>query len=101
LITRDLEIVLKAAFQEAKNRRHEFVCIEHLLLALLEDSNAHEAIVNCGGDVDALKAELDEFLSTRMEALPEGTKQEKPLYWSQKERVTKPICGVHWAKRKR
>ena len=76
MITKDLEIVFKAAFQEAKDRRHEFVCIEHLLLALLEDNTAHDAIVNCGGDVDILKAELEEFLSTRMETLPEGTNQD-------------------------
>lgn len=76
MITRDLEIVLKAAFQQAKDRRHEFVCVEHLLLALLEDDTAQEAIVHCGGDVESLKTELEEFLSTRMETLPEGTSQD-------------------------
>ena len=67
MITKDLEIVLKGAFQEAKERRHEFVCVEHLLLALLADETAQEAIVHCGGDVDVLRTELEEFLSTRME----------------------------------
>ena len=55
MITKNLEAVLKAAYDEARKRRHEFVCVEHLLWVLLEDQHASEVIVNCGGDLDRVK----------------------------------------------
>ena len=76
MITKNLEAVLKAAFDEARKRRHEFVCVEHLLWVLLEDKSAGDAIVNCGGDLDRLRRELQEFFETRLETLPEGMDKE-------------------------
>ena len=76
MITKNLEAVLKAAFDEAKGRRHEFVCVEHLLWVLLEDKSASDAIVNCGGDLDRLRRELEEFFETRLETMPEGAVKE-------------------------
>ena len=72
MITRNLEAVLKAAFDNARERRHEFVCAEHLLWVLLEDKSARDAIVHCGGDPDRLRRELEEFFGAHMEALPDG-----------------------------
>ena len=76
MITKNLEAVLKAAFDEAKSRRHEFVCVEHLLWVLLEDKSASDAIRNCGGDLDRLRQELEEFFETRLETLAEGLDKE-------------------------
>ena len=76
MITKNLEAVLKAAYDEAKQRRHEFVCVEHLLWVLLDDSHASEVIVNCGGDLDRLRRELEEFFESRLETLPEGAEKE-------------------------
>ena len=72
MITRNLEAVLKAAFDNAKERRHEFVCVEHLLWVLLEDKSARDAIVHCGGDLGRLQRELEEFFGAHMETLPDG-----------------------------
>ena len=72
MIAKELEKILKLAFQEAKQRRHEFVCIEHLLFALLQDEEACRTIVQCGGDIDQLKKDLEEFLEGHLEKLPEA-----------------------------
>ena len=76
MITRNLEAVLKAAFDNARERRHEFVCAEHLLWVLVEDKSARDAIVNCGGDLERLRRELEEFFGAHMETLPEGMDKE-------------------------
>ena len=70
MIAKELEKILKLAFQEAKKRRHEFVCLEHLLYALLQDDEASRTIVKCGGDVEQLKKDLEEFFENNLEKLP-------------------------------
>ncbi len=72
MITKELELILKQAFQEAQRRRHEFVCIEHLLFALLHDGEASQTILNCGGDLALLRKDLEEFFETRLEKLADG-----------------------------
>jgi ATP-dependent Clp protease ATP-binding subunit ClpA len=76
MISKELERTLNTALKEAKGRRHEYVCLEHLLYALLEDKDATGAIVNCGGDIDRLRKGLEEFFQTHLEALPEGSDQQ-------------------------
>ncbi|MBI2358187.1 MAG: AAA family ATPase, partial [Deltaproteobacteria bacterium] len=76
MFTKELESTLNLALAEAKRRRHEFVCVEHLLLALLQDKDASLAIVHCGGDLAALRKGLEEFFHTHLETLPEGWRRE-------------------------
>ena len=76
MISKELEATLNVALVEAKRRRHEFVCIEHLLFALLQDKDASLVLVNCGGDLARLKKELEEFFQTHLESLPEGLERE-------------------------
>jgi ATP-dependent Clp protease ATP-binding subunit ClpA len=71
-ISHELEVSLSLAVNEAKRRRHEFLCIEHLLYALLHDDRVAEVIRQCGGDVDTLKQGLETVFDERMESLPEG-----------------------------
>jgi len=71
-ISRELEISLTLALNEARRRRHEFVCLEHLLYALLEDADVTEVLRQCGGDTQKLKRQLDRYLKERLEKLPEG-----------------------------
>jgi ATP-dependent Clp protease ATP-binding subunit ClpA len=76
MISKELEGTLNIALKEAKTRRHEYVCLEHLLYALLQDKDARGAIVNCGGDLDRLRKSLEEFFETHLETLPAGLDQE-------------------------
>ncbi|GIW41325.1 MAG: ATP-dependent Clp protease ATP-binding subunit ClpA [Candidatus Binatia bacterium] len=71
-ISRELEISLTRAVTEAQRRRHEFLCVEHLLWALLDDADVADIIRHCGGDVDALRRRLEKFLDEKVEKLPEG-----------------------------
>ena len=73
MISKELEGTLNAALKEAKSRRHEYVCLEHLLYALLQDKDASGAIINCGGDIDRLRKGLETFFQTHLEALPGGS----------------------------
>ncbi len=76
MISKELETTLNTALREAKRRRHEYVCLEHLLYALLHDKDASAAILNCGGDLERLRKALEEFFAGQLEALPEGLIQE-------------------------
>jgi ATP-dependent Clp protease ATP-binding subunit ClpA len=71
-ISRELEISLALAMNEARRRRHEFLCIEHLLYALLHDDDVAEILRQCGADVPEVKRALERFLDTHLERLPEG-----------------------------
>jgi ATP-dependent Clp protease ATP-binding subunit ClpA len=69
MITKELEHTLGAAVEEAIKRRHEYVTLEHLLLALLHDRTASDVIYHCGGDIDSLKQEVEQFFDEHMEKL--------------------------------
>jgi ATP-dependent Clp protease ATP-binding subunit ClpA len=72
MINKQLSETLGFAVREAKRRRHEYVSIEHLLFAILFDSDGAEIIENSGGSIENLKNALETFFSERMESLPEG-----------------------------
>ncbi len=72
MITRELEETLNRAFNEAVNRRHEFLTLEHVLLALLQDRTARDVIRHCGGDVKKLRRELETYLEEKADKLPGG-----------------------------
>ncbi len=80
MITKELENTLNLAVADATTRQHEFVTLEHLLLALLHDPTARDVIYHCGGNVDALKKDIEEFFAEHSEmvnadpsTLPEQT----------------------------
>ena len=72
MISKQLSETLGFAVREAKKRRHEYVSIEHLLFAILFDSDGAEVIENCGGSTDNLKNTLEDFFVQRMDSIPEG-----------------------------
>jgi len=72
MISKELSTTLGLAVRVAKKRRHEYVCIEHLLYAILYNSSGKEIIESCGGSVDNLNNTLEEFLSKNFESIPEG-----------------------------
>src|ERR1041384_6619302 len=76
MISKELEGTLNTALKEAKRRRHEYVCLEHLLYALLQDKDASGAILACGGDIERLKKSLEDFFNTELRKLPDGIDQE-------------------------
>src|SRR5215216_3661508 len=71
MLTKELEETLGIAVNEAVKRRHEYVTLEHLLFALLHDREAAGVVRACGGDVEHLKKQLDDFMSKTYEEAPE------------------------------
>jgi ATP-dependent Clp protease ATP-binding subunit ClpA len=74
MLSHELEMTLGLALQEAKSRRHEYLCVEHVLYALTLDRAGVDIIEGCGGDARALRQVLDSFLSRDIERVPEGTR---------------------------
>jgi ATP-dependent Clp protease ATP-binding subunit ClpA len=76
IIAKELQATLRKAFEEAAHYRHEYVTLEHLLLALLEDPKASKAIEACGGNRERIRKDLSEFMEQVLEAVPEGVEFE-------------------------
>jgi ATP-dependent Clp protease ATP-binding subunit ClpA len=72
MITRELQATLGVAVNEAIKRRHEYITLEHLLYALLQDATARNVLRHCGGDVELLGRDLSSFLGDQLERLPDG-----------------------------
>ncbi|MFN8542955.1 MAG: ATP-dependent Clp protease ATP-binding subunit ClpA [Candidatus Binatia bacterium] len=69
-LSRSLETALALAVREARRRRHEYLLVEHVLFALLDDDAVQEVLRACGGDVGRLKADVTGFLDEAVEQLP-------------------------------
>jgi ATP-dependent Clp protease ATP-binding subunit ClpA len=86
VIARQLQQTFEFALSEALKRRHEYVTIEHLLFALLHDREVATVVRNCGGDVDLLKKQLDDFLNKTLEKLPDDV-EVQPVLTAMLQRV--------------
>ena len=62
MLSSELEFCLNEAFQRAREQRHEFMTVEHLLLAMLDIPKVHEILKACGGDIPELRRQLTEFI---------------------------------------
>ena len=84
MLNKELEQTLNSAFVFAREHRHEFMTVEHLLLALLDNTAARDALKACGADIEAVKSELLSFV-----------KDTTPLILDEQlnERETQPTLG--------
>ena len=82
MLSKDLERSLNEAFKRAREKRHEFMTVEHLLLALTENNSAAEILRACGADIDVLTSELNVFID-----------ENTPLLNDDEERDTTPTLG--------
>ncbi|MDX8386128.1 MAG: ATP-dependent Clp protease ATP-binding subunit ClpA, partial [Gallionella sp.] len=70
MIAQDLEVSLHLAFVEARQKRHEFITVEHLLLTMLDNTSAVEVLRACGANIDELKQVLIDFISSNTPVTP-------------------------------
>jgi ATP-dependent Clp protease ATP-binding subunit ClpA len=63
MIAQELEVSLHMAFVEARQKQHEFITVEHLLLAMLDNPSAAEVLKACGVDLEELRGVLTDFIS--------------------------------------
>jgi ATP-dependent Clp protease ATP-binding subunit ClpA len=69
MISKELSATLGFAVREAKKRRHEYVCVEHVLFAILHDPDGKLIVEGCGGDIENLKLQLESFFAEKLETL--------------------------------
>ena len=62
MLSKELESSLNRAFNDARDKRHEYITVEHLLLALLDNSSANSVLQACGADLSLIRSELNEYL---------------------------------------
>ncbi len=82
MIAQELEVSLHMAFVEARQKRHEFITVEHLLLALLDNPSAAEVLRACAANVEELRRELTTFIN-----------EHTPKVESEEEIDTQPTLG--------
>jgi ATP-dependent Clp protease ATP-binding subunit ClpA len=70
MLDKELEYTLNLAFKEARAKRHEFVTVEHLLVALLENSTSLEVLKACGANINRLRNNLVEFIDRTTPVIP-------------------------------
>ena len=75
MLSRQLEVSLRLAVSMARQKRHEFLTVEHLLLALLDNDSAVNALKACGADVVTLRKELEEYVEQHTPKLGENSEQ--------------------------
>ncbi|MGM0615355.1 MAG: ATP-dependent Clp protease ATP-binding subunit ClpA [Pseudomonadota bacterium] len=83
MLSKELELTLNTAFTVARSKRHEFMTVEHLLLALLDNASAVDVLKACGANLDKLRSDLQDFINSTTPLIPEG----------QSERETQPTLG--------
>jgi ATP-dependent Clp protease ATP-binding subunit ClpA len=70
MIAQELEVSLHMAFMEARQKRHEYITVEHLLLAMLDNPSASEVLKACAADVTKLRKSLADFIEQHTPTLP-------------------------------
>ena len=72
MLSKDLEVTLNQAFKGARLKRHEFMTVEHLLLALIDNDVAAKVLRACGADLGKLRSDLTEFVDSTTPLIPDG-----------------------------
>jgi len=83
MLNKELEFTLNLAFKEAKDKRHEFMTVEHLLLSLLDNPSAEHVLHACDVNIDALRQDLETYIN---ETTPTISTEDQ-------ERETQPTLG--------
>src|SRR5690348_18494067 len=103
MFSKDLEFTIGQCYKEAREQRHEFMTVEHLLLALLENPTAAAVLRGCGADVDKLGKDLRSIIAETVPVLPTGDERDtqptlgfQRVLRSEERRVGKE-CGSGWS----
>ena len=76
MLSRELELCLNDAFRGARDMRHEFMTVEHLLLVMLAESRVRELLISCGADIPRLKKDLQSFVAETTPLIEDGSERE-------------------------
>ena len=70
MLSDNLEKTIKRSISYANDRQHEYVTLEHLLLALIDDEDANEVLLSCNVDIEELRAVLNDFIANELTSEP-------------------------------
>ncbi len=76
---KEIHFLLLAAYREAKNRRHAFLTLEHLLFALLHQELSSRVLVHCGVNPQLLRDRLEKYFAEKMEKVADGVENPEPI----------------------
>jgi ATP-dependent Clp protease ATP-binding subunit ClpA len=76
MLSKELELTLNNAFKNAHEKRHEFITVEHLLLALLDNPSAEAIMKACGCNIKLLRGQLTQFIDETISLIPQGVQRE-------------------------
>ncbi len=96
MLNKELEDTLSVAFKSARSKRHEFMTVEHLLLALLDNSEARAVLDACAVDLDKMRSLLSTFIEDTTPLLPENIPDVETQPRSEERRVGKE-CRSRWS----
>ena len=82
MIAQELEVSLHMAFMDARQKRHELITVEHLLLAMIDNPTAADVLRACGANLDNLRAELNNYIE-----------EHTPMVGGEEEVDTQPTLG--------
>jgi len=82
MIAQELEVSLHMAFMEARQKRHELITVEHLLLAMIDNPTAADVLRACGANLDSLRSELNHYIE-----------EHTPMVSGEEEVDTQPTLG--------
>ena len=69
MLSPELQNTLQRAMSDTRDRKHEYLTLEHLLLAILDDPSGADIIVKCGGKLDSIRDQLEAFLAESVEEI--------------------------------
>ena len=78
MLSKDMNATIAEALQNAKAKRHEFLTVEHLLLALLNNTAANDVLIKVGADIDRLRSALHEHIEKTTPLIPAGDRKRDP-----------------------
>ncbi|SJM92618.1 ATP-dependent Clp protease ATP-binding subunit ClpA [Crenothrix polyspora] len=76
MLSKELEVTLNMAFKKAYDQRHEFITVEHLLLALTDNASAEVIMKACGCNLKVLRMQLEQFIDETISLIPDGIHRE-------------------------
>ncbi len=76
MLNKELEFTLNQAFKSAKEKQHEFMTVDHLLLALLDNPSAAAVLRACGADIEKMRLRVQSFVDETTPLIPDGDERE-------------------------
>lgn len=95
MITKELQESLLAAMSYARKRRHEYLCLEHVLYSFTEEPSSSKILKACAVDLSKLRRQLEEFFDQKVTPLPEGADQEPEQTVSIQRVLQRAIFHMH------